>query len=138
MTAPTSAPVGLECAEHPETAAIGRCAVCGRPVCGHCSVGTGADLFCLGTDHRSTSEHWTLIHRSTFEFEADIVIKNLSLQGVESKVFSSRAFKLTLGEDADHWVQVYVRKEQLARAHEVLSLLDLGNGKSTTNESPRH
>jgi hypothetical protein len=64
-----------------------------------------------------------------------MISKNLSFQGVESKAFSTRAFKLRLGENPEDSVNVFVPRENLERAREVLRLLDLGDGQQQADNS---
>ncbi len=119
---------GTECAEHPGRRATGRCSVCGKPICGQCTVQSGVDPVCTSTDHLAVARSWIVIRRTPSEFEADMISRTLDFHGVETKVFSTRAFKFTLGEDPEDGVNVFVRKEDLGRATEVLQSLDSGNG----------
>lgn len=71
------------------------------------------------------AEQWKVMFRSGFEFEADMIVQNLQYHGIATKTYSSRAFKLAIGEDSRDFVQVFVPQDDVYRAQEVLSSLDL-------------
>ncbi|HTP12035.1 MAG TPA: B-box zinc finger protein [Bacteroidota bacterium] len=127
MTRAKTSATGHGCDLHPSNPATGRCVVCGRPLCDECSERNGKDLFCRGTDHRSTAEGWAVIASAGSEFEADAVSRNLNMQGVQTKVFSSRVFTYTLERNPADAVRTYVRRHELQRAREILRNLGFEN-----------
>lgn len=125
----------FECANHTEVAAEGTCTICRKPVCRDCFVRIEGSVVCNMAYHQSIARSWATIHRSDSEFEADMLSKNLGHHGVETVVFSSRAFKLTIGKDPDDVVKVFVRKDSLDRAQEVLQNLGLTEGEQSNYRS---
>ena len=124
-----------ECHQHPSKAAIASCAICGRPLCAECSVRSGSKFFCSETDHQEIAESWILIHRTSFEFEVDMISKNLGIRGITAKAFSPRTFKYHLGEHPDDAASVYVRKSDGGHAQEVLTVLGLASGNESQDNS---
>lgn len=127
--------LSLECANHPEAAAGGTCTICRKPVCRDCSVRLEGSVVCNTDDHQSIARSWATIRSTDSEFEADILSKNLGHHGVETVVFSSRAFKLTIGKGPEDVVRVFVRKDSLGRAQEVLQSLGLEDGEQSKHRS---
>ncbi len=123
-----------ECVVHPSRLATGRCAICGRPLCSECSVKKGKEQFCRGTDHQTIAESWVVINSAASEFEADMVSRNLSVQGVDSRIFSSREYTYTIAWNPDDVVRTYVRRDDLRRAQEILRALDSGDGEHSPTE----
>ncbi len=125
MTDSNAVPFVRYCHNHQDVVAEARCVVCGKPVCRDCARMLPAGPVCAAADHREIAELWTAVHRSVSEFDADLISKNLSLQGIETKVFSSRVYSQTIRELPDDLVQVFIRKEFLGRAREILHSLRL-------------
>jgi hypothetical protein len=116
---------GTECANHSGVAGEAICSICGKPVCADCFVRLSFGIVCDDPGHKTILEELTIAFRSNSEFEADMVVRNFQDDGIESKMFSSRAFKQTIGEDAQDVVNVFVRRSELQRAGQVLNALGL-------------
>lgn len=114
-----------ECYHHPGVASKEVCDVCGKPLCSECFVRLDRGIVCEESEHKAVLELWTMIVRSKSEFEADMVVRNLQLQGIGTKVYSSRVFKLRIGEDSRDDVKVFVLREECERARGVLGNLEL-------------
>lgn len=135
-----SASVVFECANHAGRIAAMMCAVCLKPLCIDCALPFGGTTVCDDPEHKHVLEHWTLLVRSDSEFEIDMVVQNLRCEGIDPQRYSSRAFKLTLGENPRDVAQVFVPKGQSVRAREILNNLGLpavqhGERGSTKEES---
>jgi hypothetical protein len=109
-----------KCANHPEVTATSTCSVCGKPICSDCSVPVGNARVCNDTGHKVIAEGWVRIAVTQSEFEADMVSRNLGLQNITAHVFSSRLFKLAIGEDSQDRTNIFVPKSAYERALEVL------------------
>ncbi len=118
---------GTECANHSGAAAGAICSVCGKPVCADCFVQLGPGIVCDDPGHKIVLEEWAITFRSRSEFEVDMIVRNVENDGVESKMFSSRAFKQTIGADPRDVVNVFVRRSEHQRAEQVLSALGLSS-----------
>lgn len=90
----------LSCETHPDTAAEGRCVVCGRAVCKACQAGDSRA--CLCADHREVTiiQGWAQVYTTTREFEAQLLRENLLAEGLDARIFSQRDNMLSvdLGE----------------------------------------
>lgn len=122
-----------ECANHPGVNARGICWVCGKPVCGNCLVYVDTLAVCDDAVHKTVLSNWTTVYRCNSEFEAEMITKNLAFQRVETKVFSSRAFKLAIGENPNDFVNVFVPRDEIGRATDALQTLGLLNAVETVN-----
>lgn len=99
--------------------------MCGKPLCADCFTSLDRGIVCEDPDHRRVLENWSVIVRSNSEFEADMILRNLEYEGIETRMFSSRAFKLTIGEDPRDFAQVFVHESKLSTALAVLRDLNL-------------
>lgn len=96
-----------------------------KPVCADCCVQFSRGTVCEDPEHKNVLEEWAIVFRSNSEFEADMIVRNLEYQGVKTKVFSSRVFKQTIGENPHDLAQVFVRQGEHHRAQMILSTLGL-------------
>ena len=124
----TTALSRMECENHSGERAIGVCIVCGKPVCGDCSVTVQKSLFCDQPEHQTTQKEWAVIFTSESEFESDAIRRNLEFAGMETKVFSMRDHVATFWFDEFAIVRVMVRQSEKERALVVLEELQLLNG----------
>jgi len=111
----------VECSSHSGVTAEANCRVCGKPICSDCSVQASRGVVCNDPEHRIVLDEWTTLFVTKSEFEADMIVKNLEIDGITSKRFSSRSFKLSVGESTRDFVNIYVQPEQQIRAEKVLN-----------------
>jgi hypothetical protein len=115
----------VECENHPGTHAIGICVVCGKPVCGDCSVMKENKLYCDDVSHsRLMSVHAKLAAVGT-EFEADMIVKNLSLNGVQAVQFSAKKFSHFCRLKDDQLTSIFVKIESIEKARGLIDEMGL-------------
>jgi hypothetical protein len=115
----------MECENHIDEKAVGVCTVCGKPVCGDCAVSIDGKVFCDHRDHQSIPGEWEIVCSTDFEFEADLIERNLQQSGFECKVFSMSEHVGTYWESHLHFITVLVKKDRFRDALELLKELDL-------------
>jgi len=115
----------VECEHHPGAVAVGVCVVCGKPVCGDCSVTRGGKMYCEDVAHSQMDADFIKLAVVANEFEADIIAKNLSLNGVPERHFAAKNFSQFFLVAGALPVSVFVKKEAAAEAKQLLKELDL-------------
>ncbi|HEY6952197.1 MAG TPA: hypothetical protein VI758_07295 [Bacteroidota bacterium] len=71
------------------------------------------------------AQQWSLLYRVESDFEADMIVANLVGNGIPAQAFSSRAFKLTIGENSGDGVNIFVSSADYLRAMDLLTVLEL-------------
>jgi hypothetical protein len=115
----------VECENHPGAVAVGVCVVCGKPVCGDCSVSRGGKIYCDDVAHSQMDADFIRLAYAANEFEADIIVKNFSLNGVPACHFTAKSFVQFFPFAGVLPVSVFVQKESAAEAKRLLKELDL-------------
>ena len=128
---------GTNCTNHPAVMSMADCSVCGKPICTDCSLQLSRGTVCEDPEHRMVLEEWNIVFRSNSEFEADMIVRNLEYQQVRTKVFSSRAFKQTIGADPHDSAKVFVHRDEHRRATFALNALGLLDTEQRTHESQK-
>ena len=115
----------VECENHSDTAAVGICVVCGKPVCGDCSVARENKLYCNDVAHaRLTTTHTKLGDAAT-EFDADLIVKNLSSNGVPALQYSMKKFSHFCCLTGNDTVSILVKTESIEEARRIIEEMDL-------------
>ena len=113
--------IPVPCEEHPDMAASDRCVVCGCPLCGSCLRRSGARNTC--TDHEAMGEGWEPVRTVGSSFVADMLERNLVLNGVAARSFDHSVFvDEPSGTPAVH---VWVEATQRQSADELLRQLGI-------------
>ncbi len=115
----------IECENHPGTNATGVCVICGKPVCDDCSVAREKKVYCADAAHTQLITAYTKLWTVENEFGADIIIKNLSTNGVSSLHYSPKRFSQFCHLTDDCSVSVFVRTEMIDEAQRLLKEMDL-------------
>lgn len=125
----------LACYAHPDIVAVETCSVCGKPLCVRCCVRSDHGVVCDEQEHRKLLENSILLMTLCTEFEADMVSRNLEIQGIRTTHFSTRAFKLRIGDHPGDEVRMFLLSGDKERALEVLNDLDLPVGTPNSRGS---
>lgn len=80
----------IECENHFGEWAVAVCSVCGKPVCGDCTLRRDGRLFCDSADHIAMGSDWVVIYGCASEIEADIFVANLRAAEIEARCFFRR------------------------------------------------
>jgi hypothetical protein len=106
----------MACDEHPERPAGHRCIVCGRPLCAACRRSKGERSFCAA--HVEMAEDWVTSRVVRSSFVADILERNLELNGMDARSFDHGLF--SEGSGTDEAVLVWVRASECETADGLL------------------
>ena len=101
------------------------CAVCGKPVCDDCSVSRENKLFCDDVAHSALSTSRMKVAAAATEFEADMLVKNLLLNGVPALQFSAGKFSHFCRFADDLSFSIYVGNEFIEKARSLIEEMDL-------------
>lgn len=123
-----------ECENHPAEQARRICVVCGKPVCEDCSVSVEGRSLCDIPDHRRFLLEWTSIFETPFEFEADLIERNLQQAGMDCRVFCLSDHVATFGIDEVRRTRVLVPREQAPDALALLRRLRLISDPDSTKQ----
>ena len=115
----------IACDTHEEAPAIGVCVVCGKPVCGDCSVTAARKIYCDDPTHVSLDATCVLFGTSTTLFDAELVARNLSANGVEVHTFFPQVFSFFGSLTDDLRPKVYVESDRRNTAISLIEDLDL-------------
>ena len=127
-----SLPEVVNCENHSDEEAIGICVLCGKPVCGDCSLtvparqsrsGGQGKTFCDNLEHQTTFSEWAIVHETMFEFEAELIERNLQQAGFECRVYCLRDHIETFWLEEVRLTRVMVRNERARDARELLQQL---------------
>lgn len=124
---------GRECANHPGLTAEVVCGICGKPVCGQCTVDFEGWKLCDNVQHKALLSHWSVLFVSDSEFETDIIKKNLELRGFATRIFASREYKEDIAESKGEFATLFVLQSEFKTAESVLKELDLYHGVQETS-----
>ncbi len=124
--------VHIPCEHHPDTAAAAVCVVCGRPVCGRCAHAVQGATVCDRPDHDTVHAQWRVVEEVADPFAADLLVRNLSLNGIPAQAFDHKAFAARTGLDERSRVRVYVHAEHLAAATALLDRLEIRMNNGTS------
>ena len=116
----------VECENHSGTRAIGVCVVCGKPVCDDCSVAKENKLYCNDVFHSQLTPVHMKLAAVTSEFEADMLVKNLSLNGISTIQFSAKKFSHFCRLTDDQFVTIFVKVDSINAARGLIDEMDLG------------
>ena len=114
----------LECENHPGQQAVGACAVCGKPLCGDCTLSIDNSVLC-DREHQIILTGWTTVFDCDSEFEADALQRNLESAGIPTRVFSSRDHLALYWKQQHAPVRVMVQREAAEKAVSAIDGLDL-------------
>ena len=115
----------VECENHSGTIAVGICVVCGKPVCGDCSVAREHRLYCDDVTHSQLTTAHTKFAAVAAEFEADMIVKNLSSNGVPALKYSAKKFSQFCFLTDNHSVSIFVTTESIEEARRLIEEMDL-------------
>jgi len=115
----------VECENHSGTIAIGICVVCGKPVCGDCSTSEGNKMYCDDMTHSQLTTAHIKLGAVATEFEADMIAKNLSLNGVPALQYSTKKFSQLCSLTDDRSVSIFVRTESIEEARRLIEDMEL-------------
>ncbi|HTR81584.1 MAG TPA: hypothetical protein VMM58_08130 [Bacteroidota bacterium] len=118
--------VDVECESHPGVGATGICTVCGRPVCDDCSLSREGKLYCEDARHSQLTRSHALLAYTSTEFDADIVAKNLALNGVSVHSYSAGRYSQFYQWIDRASVSLFVERQQLEEARRLIAESDLG------------
>lgn len=116
----------VECENHSGTNAIGICVVCGKPVCDDCSVARGNKVYCEDVTHSQPTTARTKLGAVATEFEADMLVKNLALNGVPAVQYSAKKFSQLCRLSDDRSVSIFVALELIDEARRLIDEMELG------------
>jgi hypothetical protein len=124
------------CADHKETGAVGRCVICGKPVCEECAHRHQGKIFCSNDEHEKMAFNWVSVRTSNTEYEAAMMKSNLEGAGIEAIVLaqSDRMFFTTMGDIAV--TEVMVKKEQADEARAILSSVESSGEANMSDQLP--
>ena len=115
----------VECENHSGTNAIGICVVCGKPVCGDCSVARENKLYCDDVAHSQLTTAHTKLGDVATEFEADMIDKKSFFErGTGTSVFHEKVFPFLLLTD-NRSVSIFVKTESIEEARRLIEEMDL-------------
>ena len=115
----------IECDNHSGANAIGICVVCGKPVCGDCSVARDNKLYCCDVAHSQLTTAYTKLGDTASEFDADLLIKNLSSNGVPVVQYSAKKFSQFCSLSDGRRVSIFVKTEFTDEARRLIEEMDL-------------
>jgi hypothetical protein len=115
----------VECDNHSGTNAIGICIVCGKPVCDDCSAARDNKLYCSDVAHSQLTAAHTKLGDTATEFEADLLIKNLSSNGVPALQYSTKKFSRFYSLSDGRRVSIFVGTEFIDEARRLIEEMDL-------------
>jgi hypothetical protein len=115
----------IVCENHGSEQAIGVCVVCGKPVCGDCALSVNGRTYCDIVEHQSIHSRWKMIHETRFEFEADLIERNLEQGGIECRTFALGDHAATFWLEEMRIVRVLVPMERASDAVVLLQRLQL-------------
>jgi hypothetical protein len=115
----------IECENHSGTNAIGICVICGKPVCDDCSVARENKVYCDDVTHSQLAASHTRLGVAATEFEADMLVKNLSLNGVPAIRCSAKKFSQFCHLSDDVSVSIYVKTESADEARRLIEGMEL-------------
>jgi len=115
----------VECENHSGTVAVGVCVMCGKPVCGDCSVTREGKMYCDDVAHSQMAADFTKLATLANEFEADIIVKNLSLNGVTARQFAAKHYAQFFSFANASPVSVFVNGKSTEEAKRLLKDMDL-------------
>lgn len=115
----------VECEIHSGTIATGICTICGKPVCDDCSVGKENKLYCDDVAHSQLTTVYTKLAAVASEFDADMLVKNLSVNGVIALYHSAKKYSQFCRFTDDASISVFVRTEKIDEAKRLLKEMDI-------------
>lgn len=115
----------MECENHSGERAVGRCLVCGKPVCGDCAVNWQGKLFCDNAEHPQLHATWKTVATCKSEFESDLIQRNLLDHQIPCLVFPLHRHAGFFGLQVEHEVRVTVAAPLAGSASDVLESLSL-------------
>jgi len=115
----------VECENHSGTNATGVCIICGKPVCDDCSVGREDKVYCDDVAHSQLTTAYTKLGAVTTEFEADLLVKNLSMNGIVALYHSPKRFSQFSCLTDNCSISVFVKTEMIVEARHLLEEMGL-------------
>lgn len=115
----------IECENHSGEHAVGRCLVCGKPVCGDCAVNASGKFFCDSVEHPRIFESWKVIYTCESEFESDFIQRNLTDREIPCQVFAVHNHVGVYWLEGGNEVRVLVPNNLATSAWDVLQSLGL-------------
>lgn len=120
-----SLPEVVNCENHSDEEAIGICVLCGKPVCGDCSLTVQGKTFCDNPEHQTVFFEWAVVYETVFEFEADLIERNVQQAGFECRVYCLRDHIATFWLEEVRLTRVMVRNDHARDARDLLQQLRL-------------
>ncbi len=115
----------VACENHSGTPATGVCIICGKPVCGDCSIAVRDKMYCDDFAHSQLITQYTKLAAAATEFDAEVVVKNLSANGVPARQYSAKKFS-QFGCLTDNCsVSIFVKTEMIDEARRLVEEMDL-------------
>jgi hypothetical protein len=113
------------CINHDKEVAVGVCDVCNTPVCKDCLHHQDSGLVCEDPFHGTILHEWSKVYETGFEFESEMISKNLELQGIRSSVIERRDVECSDVMHDKCVVRVFVPNADYDRAIRILRELNL-------------
>jgi uncharacterized C2H2 Zn-finger protein len=90
----------IECARHPERAAIGVCVVCEDALCDECNSTDEIHHACPDHCEIPVIEGWAQIYTTSDDMEANLIKENLQSEEIDAAVLSQkdRSFNVEMGD----------------------------------------
>jgi len=106
------------CVEHKKEPAVGRCVMCGKPVCETCAVRRQGRIFCKNDEHVKMAFDFISVATTATKYEAEMMRSNLEGAGIDAVVLSEsdRVFLTTMGDLAVNEVMVPRRSADAAKS----------------------
>jgi hypothetical protein len=117
----------VQCDMHGSVTAIGACSVCGRPVCGDCSITANGKIYCADVSHASLDTTCALFGIAATAFDAELIARNLSANGIEVHTFNPGLFSQFVHLMDDVRPKIYVESDRRNTALSLVNDLDLGD-----------
>jgi hypothetical protein len=109
----------MNCENHLQMKAVGTCVICGKPVCGDCSISHDGKTFCDDAMHSNILDAYVLFAETETIYDADLITKNLHSNGIECLSFNQAQYDVT------NHPTIYVVNQKYAEAETTLQSLDL-------------
>ena len=124
----------IMCADHPKKEAVGRCVMCGKPVCDACAVKKQGRYFCANDEHLKMAFDFVSVATTPTKYEAEMIRSNLEGAGIDAIILSEsdRVFFTTVGDLAVN--EVMVPQNFVNEAKEILGGIERRGTDEVSNE----
>ncbi len=114
----------VECENHSGTNATGVCIICGKPVCDDCSAAREHKMYCDDVAHSRLTTDYSKLAAVATEFDADMLVKNLSVNGVTALYYSTTRFSQFCRLTDDRSVSIFVKRDMAGEARRLLEEME--------------